>query len=442
MVKAFWVLLSCLLVTHLPIRADTIGGFPDLPVQYYRLRNGLRVILCTDPSLPIVSVVVAYGAGSVREKEGQAGLAYFLENMMFQGSENVGPLQHIGFIQKIGGELNAQTRFEKTVFYQTLPSNQLGLALWLESDRMRSLTLSPSSVEKVRQELLSDLESRKATDPYFFSWANFDALLFPDYLYGHAWLDADDIRTLSLEDVRDFYRTYYIPNNAILCITGNIQFTKARELVARYFDSVPPGPDVPSTRLPGFGQVSEVATGDLIPPGKVSPGFMFGYRLYPLEGRDYYAAKILEYVLMKGKTSRLYNRLIRKDMSAFSLEGWLEERGRSSALKMIVINRGSDPSDRAKRSLVSEFEKLKTTPVSETELSRAKRLFKADFMRRLASRMERATILIDLVWLDRSPDSFPAEFERYMQVERQDLIDLANHCLVPQNRIVFSLGEN
>jgi predicted Zn-dependent peptidase len=411
----------------------------DISVTSYRLRNGLRVVLSPDPSLPIVAVVVAYGAGSAREKEGQAGLAYFVENMMFQGSENVGPLQHIGYIQKVGGDPNAQAGFDRTLFYQTLPGNQLALALWLESDRMRSLSLTTGSVEKVRQDLLAEIARRISSDVYSPSLADFDQLLYPDFLYGHPLVSEKDIKRLEAREVAEFYAAYYVPNNAVLCITGSFQPGRARELVARYFESIPPGPDIPVLRLPEFKQEGEVTDRSLNPLA-ISPGFFLGYRFYPLRNDDTYALKVMEYVLLKGRTSRLYSRLLKRDRTAYSLNGWLEQRGRVSALKIFVLNNNEVLAERSRKALIAEMDRLRTTPVPEDELERARMLLKADFLRRVSSRLERAVMLAEMAVEERPFESFEAELERYLKVGPQQLLSLAGRGLVPEKRVVLNLA--
>ena len=183
MKKAAFPSSSCLLFAfgRLPsLRPGVRAAVVSFTYQEYRLRNGLRVVLIAeDDRLPLVTVAVAYGAGTVREKPGQEGLAYLLENLMFQGSENVAPLQHVGFVQKVGGELNATTTPDKALFYETLPSNQLALALWLESDRMKSLAITPAAIERTRTELIEAHRGRLASDPYLASFAAFDAAPLP-----------------------------------------------------------------------------------------------------------------------------------------------------------------------------------------------------------------------------------------------------------------------
>src|SRR5512141_1309603 len=186
--RAFIILASVVLPALQaagPQEAATPAETLPFTFQEYRLKNGLRVILSEDARLPLVSVAVGYGAGTLREKAGQEGLAYLLENLMFQGSDNVAPLQHLSFVQKVGGEPDPTTTPDKALFYETLPSNQLPLALWLESDRMKSLVITPAAITRTREDLLKEHENRAAADPYLQTFSEFDSLLYPDVLYGH-----------------------------------------------------------------------------------------------------------------------------------------------------------------------------------------------------------------------------------------------------------------
>ncbi|MHB8095986.1 MAG: M16 family metallopeptidase, partial [Candidatus Aminicenantales bacterium] len=177
----------------------------DFPLRQYALKNGLKVILTEDDSLPLVSVIVGYGVGPVREQAGKSGLAYLMENLMFHGSENISPMQHINYIQRIGGEFNADTSFDKTYFYETVPSNQLALALWLESDRMGSLSITGSSVERAKETLRAEHRQRRVNESYLESFFQFDRLLFPDFVYGHPLIGTEeDVNAITEADVRDF----------------------------------------------------------------------------------------------------------------------------------------------------------------------------------------------------------------------------------------------
>ncbi|MBE3131398.1 MAG: insulinase family protein, partial [Acidobacteria bacterium] len=287
------VLMTLLVAASFPAATaqETAPNTLGFEFQEHRLRNGLRVILSMDGRLPIVTVAVAYGAGTIREQPGQEGLAYLLENLMFQGSENVGPLQHVGFVQRVGGDLNATTTPDRALFYQTLPSNYLALALWLESDRMKSLAITPAAIEKTRADLLNEHQDRLASDPYLESFALFDSLLFPDFPYGHTLIGTGmEMGDLTESDVLAFHRTYYVPDNAVLCIVGNIDIARTKELVARYFDSIPPGMNIPAPPRPVFKKENDAVVRIAgIPAAGV--GFHMGFRFYPLQAGDAYSLR-------------------------------------------------------------------------------------------------------------------------------------------------------
>jgi zinc protease len=418
---------------------ETFSSGWKFAVHQYRLNNGLRVILSENDTLPLVSVVVAYGAGSIWEQRGQIGLAYLVENLMFQGSENVGPLQHLSFIQKIGGELNANTTLDKALYYQTLPSNQLALALWLESDRMKSLAFTPLSIEKTKEDLLEAYRRRLATEPYLESYSVFDTFLYPDFSYGHPLIGTgEDLKNLTGADVRAFSAGYYVPNNAVLSIVGNIQIARTKELVSRYFDSIPPGNPVPTPSLPRFEQDKEVVQTlkeSLLP----TPGFHLGYRFYPLQTGDRYTLKILEYLLFHGKTSRLFTRIMKKDLTAYYLNGGLEERRGLPALKIFALNNNEVMAERCQRAILSEFDKLKLGLVSDGELDKAKHLFKMDYLRRLSTGLDRALFLAEAAFDNIPAETLSSELDKHMRVSAQSLNSLMTRFFIPRNQVVLNI---
>jgi predicted Zn-dependent peptidase len=409
------------------------------PVTQYRLKNGLRVVLSEDDTLPLVSVVVAYGAGSIWEQSGQIGLAYLMENLMFQGSENISPLQHLNFIQKVGGDLNANTTLDKAIFYESLPSNQLALALWLESDRMKSLVITPAGIEKTKEGLLEAHRRELATEPYVESYAVFDTFLYPDFPYGHPLIGVgEELKNLTEVDIRDFYARYYVPTNAVLAVVGNIQVARTKDLVSRYFDSIPPGNAVPIPPLPRFEQDREVSQTlkDVLLP---TPGFHLGYRFYPLQIGDRYTLRILDYVLLRGKTSRLYTRIMKKDLTAYYLSGGLEERRGLTAFKTFALNTNDIVAERCRKAILSEFDKLKVALISEDELDKAKHLFKMDYLRRLSTPLDRALFLADAAFENIPISSLSAELDRHMKVSAQSLNSLMVRLFIPSNMVVLNI---
>jgi zinc protease len=409
----------------------------DFPVTQYRLKNGLQVILSEDDSLPVVSVVVAYGAGPVREQPGKSGLAYLMENIMFQGSENVSPMQHINYVQRIGGELNANTSFDKAYFYETVPSNQLALALWLESDRMAAPAISGPGVERAKETLVGELRQRRTTEPYMESFFLFDSLLYPDFAYGHSVIGTEeDLKGITEEDARAFASAYYVPNNAVLCIAGSFTVPKARELVARYFEGIPRGANAPVPPPPGPpapGGRERIMVDPLAP----SPALHVGYRLDRLQEDDAYGLKIMDILLTRGKNSRLYKRLMKKDRIALYLNGGLEDRGGRFSFRVFAISPNAVMADLCRKAVAAEIGKLRTTLVSETELAKAKVLFKSDYLIRLATSLPRALFLSESVLSGARLEDIPGEFERYLRVTPVSIISLANRLFKAEN--AFSL---
>jgi zinc protease len=432
-----WALFLLLSLSAVTVRAQE-ARFP-FPLTHYQLKNGLNVILSEDYSLPLVSVVLAYHAGSVREPPGKTGLAYFLENMMFMGSLNVGPMQHIGYISKIGGEPNASTTEDITYFYETVPSNQLGLALWLESDRMKALEIDGAKTERVRQALLDEISQRQVSDPYLESSRTFDRLLYPDFAQSHPILGMEgDIRNLTAEDVEDFYSAYFVPNNAVLVVVGNIDQVKTRTVIEKYFETIPKGRDVPALPPPPppeKRQVSEVVQ----EPLATAPAFHLGFPVAAPYSQDYYPLVILDYILLKGNSSRLYRKLIKKEFLAYYLSGGIENRDGAAALKIFAMNNNDAMVALCQKAIFSELNRIRTSYVPADELQKAKNMFKKDYISRFASPLDRAVFLAETFFSPVGLEKAPLELEKYLEIIPVRLIGIANRYLRPENSILLDV---
>jgi predicted Zn-dependent peptidase len=382
------VLFSFILILIILSRAEILrpqyADISSATVQF-RLKNGLEVIIYKDDSLPLVSVVVAYGVGSIHDPEDRAGLAYLMQHLMFQGSQNVGSLQHINYIQNAGGEFNATTTFDKTFFYETVPSNQLGLVLWLESDRMNSLEINEATVEKTKGILIDNERQRNLREPYSRYYFLIDQILYPDYSYGHPLPGSEDtIRKITVKDVMNLYRRYYVPNNSVLCISGDLEPQKVKEQVSRYFETIPQGSETGSITQADFGSIYSSRDQTMIDPMVTTPALQFGIRLDNLQPGDILLFKLLEYLLINGKTSRIYNRLINKERSALYLSGGLEDRREFMSLKMFLLANNQIMIDRSKKTILDEFDRLKTEMVPEKELLKVKNKYKLDYFSRIS----------------------------------------------------------
>jgi zinc protease len=413
-------------------------GF-DFPLTQYRLKNGLHVVLSEDDSLPVVSVVVAYGAGPVREEPGKSGLAYLMENLMFQGSENVSPMQHINYIQRIGGEFNANTSLDKTYFYETVPSNQLALALWLESDRMATLAITGPNVERAKEALIAERRQRRTSEPYMESFFLFDSLLFPDFAYGHPVIGTEeDLKRIDEADVRAFASAYYIPNNAVLCVTGSFALAKTRELIAKYFETIPRGADVlppPPPRIETPADRERIVQDPLAP----SPAFHLGFRPSRLQTGEARSLRILDFLLTRGKSSRLHKRLVKKERIALYLNGGVEERGGIPALRIFAISPNNVMADLCRKAVAAEIGKLRTTLVPEAELAKAKVLFKGDYLDRMTRSLPRALLLCESILSGNRLEDIPEEFERHLRVTPLMINSLANRLFKPENAYSLDL---
>jgi predicted Zn-dependent peptidase len=425
--KLIILCLALVLLGSIPsIKAQDKKDFP-FPVTPYKLeKNGLNVILSEDPSLPIVSVVVAYDVGSINEPPGKTGLAYLMGNLMFQGSENVNRMQHMSLINKVGGELNATTTEDKTIFFQRVPSNQLAQVLWLESDRMKSLQINTSNVEQAKQALIEGIQRMKESEPYLKSFWRFDQLLYPNFAYSHPVTgDEEDVKNLTVQDVNNFYRTYYVPNNAVLTIVGKIDREKTLEDVRKYFETIPEGREIPHLPLPS-SPVKETIVESIEAPFAQSPGFHFGYRLSNPSSDDFYALSIIEYILLKGNTSRIRKRLLKRERTAAQMRGEIEVRKELAVLKLFVLNNNTLMAQQSKKAIFSELHKLKSNYVPDEELRKFKNMFKMDYISQYSTSSSRALFFAETFITRKILLNPSEELEKYLAVTPIDIVRVSH----------------
>ncbi|MCJ7579495.1 MAG: insulinase family protein [Candidatus Aminicenantes bacterium] len=390
---------------------------PLFPFSSFTLENGLTVILSVDKSLPLVSIVSAYKVGSSNDLPRKAGMAYLIENlMMFHGSRNIGPMQNINYLNRIGGEFNAETNADKSIFSQTVPSNQLALVLWLESDRMNSLSINESSVQQAKNSLIEEILITKTFNPYRESAVYFDQLLYANPAYSHPVIgtDINDIRDISLDDVSNFFSMYYSPNNAVVSIVGNIDIRRTTELIRKYFESIPsrkkPVPII-LEKPKETSDIKEVFEHLLA----ASPGFYLGFRLSSPYTPDYYTLTIIDYLLLQGKSSRLYKKLLRPRI-AFHLEGGIEIRKDFAVFKLMALTNEEMMKERSRRTVISEINRLRTNFVQEKELQRAKNMFKVDYLKQFETTLGKALYLANTFLEKGHLDDLFSELNKYMRI--------------------------
>src|SRR3954462_7087806 len=218
----------------------------------HTLANGLRVVLNADQAIPVVSIAVYYNTGSRNEKQGRTGFAHLFEHMMFQGSENVKKAEHFQYISNAGGDMNGNTTTERTAYFETMPANQLPLALWLESDRMRSLAVTQENLDNQREAVKEEKRLRDDNQPYGPIFDLINEMIYKNFANAHSTIGSmEHLDDASVEDVQEFFLIYYAPNNAVLVLSGSFEMMTAMELVETYFG------DIPSQPLPPDLDVTE-----------------------------------------------------------------------------------------------------------------------------------------------------------------------------------------
>src|SRR6187399_579502 len=252
---------------------------PPLEVEQFTLNNGLRVVLNRNSSVPVVSIAVYYNVGSRNERPDRTGFAHLFEHMMFQGSENVPKAGHFQFIMKAGGTMNGTTSSERTNYFETMPASQLPLGLWLESDRMRSLSVTQENLDNQREAVKEEKRLRYDNQPYGQIFDLINEMIYKNFANSHSTIGSmEHLDAASVEDVQEFFRIYYAPNNAVLVISGSFDPVKAKDLVETYFGDIPSQPKPPSIDVT---EPSEVANNyrEWRDPLAPLPAFLLGWKI-------------------------------------------------------------------------------------------------------------------------------------------------------------------
>ena len=294
----------------------------DIPIEKYNLDNGLCVILSQDNAIPVVAVYIVYDVGARSEEKGRTGFAHLFEHMMFEGSANVKKGEHMRYVESNGGTLNGSTHPDYTNYFESLPSNKLAVALWLESDRMRSLAVTPENLanqkEAVKQERRLSFDNRPYATAIVDKWPQ---LAFQNWQSSHSLIGSfEDLNAASIDDVSRFFKTHYAPDNAVLTIVGDFQVGEAKKLVQTYFGDIPAQA---RPKRPDLAEPSTVAARSEVykdPLAKV-PGVVVGYP-GPVRGsEDFYALTVLDAILTGGESSRLQQNLVKGRKSVVQYQG-------------------------------------------------------------------------------------------------------------------------
>jgi predicted Zn-dependent peptidase len=421
----------CLLVSS----ALAQSKLPKVKFTDYRLKNGLRVILSTDRNAPVVAVSVTYNVGSRDERPGRSGFAHLFEHLMFQGSENVGRGEHFAQINDNGGTFNGTTNQDRTNYFCTLPANQLELGIFLEADRMRALDISQDNLNN--QRLVVQEERRQRTDnvPYGSSFETLLEAAFTKFSYKHSTIGSmEDLNAATLQDVRDFFKTYYAPNNACIAIVGDFDLNKAKRLIEKYFGPIPSGPKPPAVdweEPPSAQEIRKEVSDRLARMTR----YAAAYKTVPGDHPDYYALSLLGSILSRGRTGRLYEPLVEKRLAFGANAGIQESRGASLFNIGAMIAPGSSV-EKVEAALDHEIGRIQVDGVSAEELEKAKTQARIGSIQRFSTALSKANALTQNAIYYNDPGRLNTYTERLDKVTLEDIKRVAQKYLVKSNRVV------
>ena len=425
---------------------DAPASSADLPIIRFserRLPNGLRVIVAPDHLAPVVEINIWYVVGSRHEQPGRTGFAHLFEHFMFQGSRHVSKTEHFSIIQSAGGVNNATTYFDRTNYFETLPSHQYELALWLEADRMATLldALDQENLDNQREVVKNEKRQSYDNRPYGSFYEKLMAAVFPpEHPYHHTPIGSmEDLNAASVEDVTNFFRKWYAPNNAVLSIVGDVDEEEAHTAAARFFGPIPANanlkqPPLP-TVAPHIGREVRQVVPDRVPLTRVHIGF----RCPPFGSPEFDALEVASQILAGGRGSRLYRRLVRErriaqDATAFALPlvgggsffgGWVTARPDSDAVA-------------CEAAYLAELQHMVDEPVTDDELVRARALIEASELGAMGRVEEVADRLSMFAALFDRPEMVNEMLPRYLAVTADQIQAVARDVFRADNRVVLT----
>jgi zinc protease len=412
---------------------------PKLEYQIATLPNGLTVVMSEDHSTPIVHAQLWYHVGSRNERPGRTGFAHLFEHLMFKGSKNVEPEGHTSMIASVGGQSNAYTQDDVTVFWETVPAQYLPLVLWLEADRMATLRIDKDTFGNERDVVKEERRMRVDNQPYGrLSEIIFDQA-FTVHPYKHATIGSmSDLEGASVDDVRDFYNTYYVPENATLALVGDFDSTQALQLVSQYLGRVPkaerPVPrDIP--KEPPSTREKRVTLQEPWPLPAVVVAYHITYDGHP----DSYPLHIASKVLSDGQSSRIYKKLVYDKGIALAASGDANIIEDPNLFYAVAFIQPGHRPEEAIDALIAEFDRLKAEPIAERELQRAKNQFARDYIVGRESNKDKALMLAHAIVIHHDVKTADGEFDIFQKLTTADVQRVARTYFTAENRLVLTL---
>lgn len=406
----------------------------EWPINEHRLDNGLRVLLMTNHRVPLAGVVVYYHVGARDEKPGETGFAHLFEHMMFQASAHVKKNEFFKYIESWGGSFNGNTTHERTVYYEVLPADQLPLALWLESDRMRSLAVTREHLQNQIDTVKEERRYRYDNAPYMGAWLLFNETAYSNFANAHSVIGSmEDLDAATLERVKQFFHTYYRPDNAVLVISGDFEIDATLSWVNYYFGDIQPGGPIPRPELdePPLDGPKRLDVDD---PHAQLPALLFGYRIPPWGDEAFYPAWLFLTALADGRGAFLKRKLIHELGLAVDIMPIFDGRrgpGMADILMIHPPNVEGDHLMEKTQSLISEY----VHSLDDKELERAKAVILREKFTDWQENLERALTVGEHAVLDGDPKQYIRDMKSLLEITPSDVKDHAQKLFIPENRV-------
>ena len=412
---------------------------PKLQYDISKLDNGLTVILSEDHSTPIVHVALWYHVGSKNERPGRTGFAHLFEHMMFKGSKNVDPEAHTSFISSVGGQTNAYTTDDETVFWETVPAQYMPLALWLEADRMASLRINEATFANEREVVKEERRMRVDNQPF----GRLNEIIYDNafkvHPYKHPTIGSmADLEAASIEDVREFHATYYVPENATLTLVGDFETPQAKQLVEKYFARVPKAAKPVPRDIPQEPAQTEERRVTLEQPWPL-PAVVVAHHITYDGNPDSYPLHIAAKVLSDGQSSRIYQKLVYEKQLAVAAFGQANLIEHPNLFYAVAIVQPGRKPEEAIDALIAELDRMKNEPISAHELERTKNQFARDYLLSRDSNQQKALHLAHAAVIHNDITTADGEFDIFQSITAEQVQRVANTYFKKENRLVMTI---
>ncbi|MGO9275594.1 MAG: M16 family metallopeptidase [Terriglobia bacterium] len=411
---------------------------PHIDLQDTKLDNGLRVIIAVDRTAPVFGIDVAYNTGSRNEHPGRTGFAHLFEHMMFEGSENVGMGEHFILVLNNGGNMNGTTNNDRTTYFESLPKNQLDLALYLESDRMRALAVTPENLDNQRNAVQEERRLGVDNQPYGKADLDIDNLAYDNFAYKHSVIgEMSDLNAATLEDVKAFFRIYYAPNNAVLTLVGDLEPQETLEKVSKYFGRIPSQPAPPPVDLSEpehYGERHETIVDSLAR----TPMVVMAYHIPPGDTPDYFAMEVLASVLTTGRSSRLYQKLVKDKQLVTQVSAEADDRRGPSLLYINAYLRPGAKPEEVENAIRDEVAAVQKDGITDQELEKARVQFLRQQIQRRQSDLGVAITIGDDTVNFGDPNLINTVVEKYDAVTTGQVKQAAQKYLVDKDLAVVT----